>query len=385
MKVVNASFAYEKEFVLRDINVEIKKNALTGIIGPNGCGKTTLIKILTGILPLSKGTVYLEEKKIQSYSKKQLAKKISVLSQHVTEGFQFTVYEIVCLGRYAHQQGLFSHWSEEDERIVQMTMKQTGVTNLGDRVLETLSGGEKQRVLLAQCLAQQPDIIILDEPTNHLDIKYQIEVCELLRTLVTSEGITVICIFHDLNLASLFCDEMILMQDGQIIEKDNVNKILVDNNIKKVYHPKLKTGIHPKLPKQQIYINANQENFFDWKVRIYPEENLVVSNLDLKCLSTIEGIHWHKHFIFEEFHEIKEIKLNHPHVRVIIPRSNLRRVILLLLDGLLEEAEIIQLMVFISKNYQFDEIIIGTTLRDSKPLNLNEIKNIFHQKLEMYS
>lgn len=382
IKVRDASFAYENELVLQNMNVEINKNKMTGIIGPNGCGKTTFIKILTGILSLSKGTVYLENKEIKSYTKKQLAKKISVLSQHITDGFQFTVYEIVCLGRYAHQQGLFSTWSDEDENIVQATMKQTGIDNLSDRTLDTLSGGEKQRVFLAQCLTQQPDIIILDEPTNHLDIKYQIEICELLKKLVRTENITVICIFHDLNLASLFCDEIILMEKGQILIKDETKKILTNKNVKEIYHSSLEVGIHPKLPKQQIYICPQPNNNDHWKIKIYSKEKLIMSNLELKCMSTVEGITWRQNFIFDEFDEIREIDSKNSLIKYIIAKSNLNHTIMILLNGTVRDVDYVQLLAYISQKTKFDDIIIGATLLNNNLLEIDEIKNFIEHNLE---
>lgn len=383
IKVVDVSYAYEKKTVIHHINTEINRNIMTGIIGPNGCGKTTFMKLITGILVPSKGYVLLDNKDIKTYSKKQIAQKISVLSQHVVDGFQFTVYEIVSLGRYAHQQGLFSTWTDEDERIVQLTMEQTGVTSLKDRTLDSLSGGEKQRVFLAQCLAQQPDIIILDEPTNHLDIKYQIEICELLRELVDSGEMTVICIFHDLNLASLFCDEIILMKDGKLIEKNQTNKILTNKFIKDVYHSALEIGIHPKRPNNHIYIHSNKSIDQEWEIAIHPPENLLMSNIDLKCMSSIEGITWRKNFIYDI--GLKEMKVNPPNIKIFLSESKLRKILTIFVDGIVEDVDYIQLIIFVSKNYQFDEVIIGATFRKVTQLNLIEIKNILNEFLGMNS
>lgn len=381
IKVENASFAYEKEIVLHHLNVEINKNKMTGIIGPNGSGKTTFIKTLTGILSLTNGKISLDNKDLKLYTKKQLAKKISVLSQHISDGFQFTVYEIVSLGRYAHQNGLFSTWSDEDERIVQLMMEQTGVAELSKRTLDTLSGGEKQRVFLAQCLAQQPDIIILDEPTNHLDIKYQIEICELLKSLVISSKMTVICIFHDLNLASLFCDEIILMNEGHIIAKNQSNKILIDENIKDIYHLSLHVGIHPNLPNHQIFIQPKQNRNERLKIDIFQENYLVTSNLDLKCMSTVEGITWRKSFILEEFNDIKEISKDNSNVKIIIATSKQRKIIMVVIDGIVEDTIYLKLLTYISKNYQFDEIIMSASFREENKMNFHEIKKYIEQKL----
>lgn len=362
--IQHASFAYEKENILKDISVNIKKQIMTGIIGPNGCGKTTLIKVISGILTLNEGKILLDNKEVQQFSKKELARKVAVLSQHMVDGFQFTVYEIVCLGRYAHQKGLFTSWTDDDERIVREMMERTGIVHMQDRMLDSLSGGERQRVFLAQCLTQQPDIIILDEPTNHLDIKYQIEICEMLRDLVITKKITVICIFHDVNLASLFCDEMILMRDGQIVMKDSTDKVLSNKNIKETFHMSLSRGTHPVSPKPQIYIEVEQDIVENWTINLFPEENIILSNLDLKCMSTVEGMTWRRSFVLEDFFEYTQIDTQNDQIKVIIANRIEKQVILVFIDGKIPEVEYIRLLVYLSSNKKFDDIIIGATCRN---------------------
>ena len=142
---------------------------------------------------------------------------IAVLSQHSSQSFSYTVKETVSLGRYAHQKGLFQSWSKADEEVIQRVMKQIGVSRFQNKNIQELSGGEKQRVFLAQALAQEPEILLLDEPTNHLDLSYQKELLDFLKQWTSDNGLTVISIFHDLNLAGLYCDRLLLLENGRLI------------------------------------------------------------------------------------------------------------------------------------------------------------------------
>ena len=214
LNVQHVSGGYSNESVLKDISFEVKRGELFGILGPNGSGKTTLLKMISGILPITTGEIYIKGKRLQEYSAKQLAQIVAVLSQHSSQSFSYTVKETVSLGRYAHQKGWFQTWSNEDEEIVQRVMNQTGVSAFQNKNIQELSGGEKQRVFLAQALAQEPEILLLDEPTNHLDLSYQKELLDLLKHWTTENGLTVISIFHDLNLAGLYCDRLAPARKG---------------------------------------------------------------------------------------------------------------------------------------------------------------------------
>lgn len=254
LSVQHVSGGYSDYSVLKDISFKVERGELFGILGPNGSGKTTLLKIISGILPVREGEISLSGKKLQDYTVKQLAQKIAVLSQHSSQSFSYTVKETVSLGRYAHQKGWFQTWSTEDEEIVNRVMNQTGVSALQNKHIEELSGGEKQRVFLAQALAQEPEMLLLDEPTNHLDLSYQKELLDLLKHWSKENGLTVVSIFHDLNLAGLYCDRLLLLDKGSINIQHIPNEVLREDRIRHVFHTDIKKHPHPKVAAPQMVL-----------------------------------------------------------------------------------------------------------------------------------
>ncbi|MEH7245842.1 heme ABC transporter ATP-binding protein [Neobacillus niacini] len=254
LNVQHVSGGYSNESVLKDISFEVQTGELFGIVGPNGSGKTTLLKMISGILPTTKGDIYIREKKLQEYTTKQLAQIVAVLSQHSSQSFSYTVKETVSLGRYAHQKGWFQTWGDIDEEIVQRVMKQTGISAFQNKNIQQLSGGEKQRVFLAQALAQEPKILLLDEPTNHLDLSYQKELLDLLKYWTTESGLTVLSIFHDLNLAGLYCDRILLLENGNIHINGIPNEVLREERIRDVYHTEIKKQPHPRVAAPQLVL-----------------------------------------------------------------------------------------------------------------------------------
>jgi iron complex transport system ATP-binding protein len=252
LSVQHVSGGYSGKAVLKDITFEVEKGELFGILGPNGSGKTTLLKMLSGILPFQAGEILIDDKRLKEYSPKQLAQKVAVLSQHSSQSFSYTVKETVSLGRYAHQRGLFQTWSDEDEAVVQRVMQHIGVSTLQNKNIQELSGGEKQRVFLAQALAQEPEILLLDEPTNHLDLSYQKELFDLLKQWTTENHLTVISIFHDLNLAGLYCDRLLLLEKGVIKVNREPNEVLREETIRAVYRTNIHKFPHPKVAAPQM-------------------------------------------------------------------------------------------------------------------------------------
>lgn len=238
--------------VIKGISLQVKKGSMVGILGPNGCGKSTLLKLISGILPLQSGSVRLEDTSIKNYSTKELARKMAVLPQLHGHSFSHTVKETVALGRYPHQRGLFSSWSEADEEAVNSAMLQTGVAQFSEDDLEFLSGGEQQRTFVAQALAQKSEILLLDEPTNHLDIEHQKQLMDMIQLEVKNHGLTVISVFHDMNLASLYCDELILLEDGQLVAQGEPYEVLKEQQVERVYRTKISPVTHPNVPKPQI-------------------------------------------------------------------------------------------------------------------------------------
>lgn len=260
LSVQDVSGGYSDESVLKEISFEVKTGELFGILGPNGSGKTTLLKMISGILPIAKGDIFIKGKRLQEFNSKQLAQIVAVLSQHSSQSFSYTVKETVSLGRYAHQTGWFQTWGEKDEMIVQNVMKQTGITSLQNKSIQELSGGEKQRVFLAQALAQEPEILLLDEPTNHLDLSYQKELLDLLKQWTSQTGLTVLSIFHDLNLAGLYCDRLLLLENGRININHIPNEVLREDRIRDVYHTEIKKHPHPRVAAPQMVLLPEEKH-----------------------------------------------------------------------------------------------------------------------------
>jgi ABC-type cobalamin/Fe3+-siderophores transport system ATPase subunit len=229
IKLANVTISYEKNKpVLENVSLEMRQGTFYGIIGPNGSGKTSLLNTINGNIQPQSGTVKLQEKEVSTYSSKELAKLVSTLPQHVDSSFSFTVKESVSMGRYAHKKGLFPQWNEYDETIVLKSIEQTKMGDYIDTSLDRLSGGERQRAFLARSLTQESKILLLDEPTNHLDLSHQMNLMTHIKHLVHHHGLTVIGIFHDLNVATVFCDEMFLVKEKQVVsfnKKDFANHV----------------------------------------------------------------------------------------------------------------------------------------------------------------
>lgn len=307
IQVNDLTGGYSGGEVLKGISFEVAKGELFGILGPNGSGKTTLLKMISGALHLNSGSIMVDNRLLSNFSPKELARLMAVLPQHAEQAFPYTVKETVSLGRYAHQKGWFNSWRNEDEQIVEMVMEQTGITHLQEKSIVELSGGEKQRVFLAQALAQQPKILLLDEPTNHLDLSFQKELLDLLKKWAAEEHLTVVSIFHDLNLASLYCDRLLLIEDGEILIVDTPVEVLKEERIKKVYKTEVKNHPHPEIAKPQLLLvpeSGSGENHavkIDVKLLDIGNDRIVLeSPIPLRTMSsgiTGAGIGWHSSFV----------------------------------------------------------------------------------------
>ncbi|WP_080848808.1 ABC transporter ATP-binding protein [Cytobacillus gottheilii] len=254
ISVRSVTGGYANQFLVQNISFEVEKGELLGIIGPNGSGKTTLLKMLSGVHKVAAGDIFIKGKSLESFSPKELAKVIAVLSQHSEDHFSYSVKETVSLGRYAHQKGWFQALTDKDEQIVAEAMDLTGISRYADEQLQHLSGGERQRVFLAQALAQEPEILLLDEPTNHLDLSFQKDLLDLLQVLTKKQGLTVISIFHDLNLSGLYCDRLLLMDAGQLLKDDVPYGVLREEVISSVYETEIKKQPHPFVPAPQMVL-----------------------------------------------------------------------------------------------------------------------------------
>lgn len=307
ISVQNLTGGYANQFLVKDISFETEKGNLLGIIGPNGSGKTTLLKMLSGVHKPVSGDVFIKGQPISSYNTKELAKVIAVLSQHFSDSFSYTVKETVSLGRYAHQKGWFQAMSEKDEQIIAQMMELTGISRYANQNIQHLSGGERQRVFLAQALAQEPEILLLDEPTNHLDLSFQKELLDLLKSLTKKQGLTVISIFHDLNLAGLYCDRLLLMNSGSLIKDDVPYGVLKEEIISSVYETEIKKQSHPFVPAPQMVLHSevmNREKADSTigleNITIEPSHISIKAPFFLKTISTGvmgSGLGWHRNFI----------------------------------------------------------------------------------------
>src|SRR5699024_2592467 len=211
------------------------------------------------------------------------AKIVAVLPQHMTQSFSYTVRETISLGRYAHQKGLFKSSTERDERIIKEVMRQTGIEDYEHMLIDQLSGGERQRVFLAQSLAQEPKILLLDEPTNHLDLAYQKELLDLLKKWTRKKSLTVIAIFHDLNWAGLYCDRLMLIEEGASLMVDQPGKVLKKREIEAVYKAHIEQYPHPKIARPQLLLVPEGDQ--GEKSQIITEENLHVTEEYLQVRS----------------------------------------------------------------------------------------------------
>lgn len=230
IKTENICVTLDKCNILKDINIQVDNKEFIGIIGPNGSGKSTLLKCIYRVLKPSEGIVRLDNINIKNISVKESSKKLAVLSQHNNYNFDFTVKDIVLMGRSPHKKFMESD-NKEDYDIVNKALGEVGMLEFKKRSFQSLSGGEQQRVILARALAQQPKCLILDEPTNHLDIKYQLQLMRIVKSL----NIEVIAAIHDLNIAAMYCDKIYVLKDGKIIKQGNPKEVLTRELIKDVY------------------------------------------------------------------------------------------------------------------------------------------------------
>ena len=220
----------EGNHILKGVTLEAKAGELVGVIGPNGSGKSTFLKCLYRQLLPERGAVYLNGRDLSGESHRESAKKIGVVAQHNDKGFDFTVLDMVLLGRSPHKKAL-ERDNARDYAIARGALREVGMEELAHRSMATLSGGERQRVILARALAQQTPCLILDEPTNHLDVQYQLQLMELVKGL----GRTVVAALHDLNLAAMYCQKLCLLEGGRVVAQGSPEEVLTPERIKAVY------------------------------------------------------------------------------------------------------------------------------------------------------
>lgn len=237
--VENLTFSHGVKKIIDDISLHVKKGEFVGIIGPNGSGKSTILKNIYRTLKPDAGTSLLDGENLYNMSRRKTAKKIGVLGQENHISFDFKVEEMVAMGRSPHK-GMFARDTEEDQKIIYNALKKTGVESMAKTNYLNLSGGEKQRVLIARVLAQETDFLILDEPTNHLDINYQLQMFDSIREL----GVTVLAAIHDLNLAALYCDRIYVIHKGRLYKAGKPEDTLTEETLLEVFGIHADVAIH---------------------------------------------------------------------------------------------------------------------------------------------
>lgn len=229
--VENLCVSLDKKKIVKGVSLKVPEGKFVVLLGPNGSGKSTLLKSIYRTLPYESGTVFLDGRDCRKITYREFAAQVAVVSQFSNISFDFTVQDIVMMGRTPHL-GILGREGKRDYKIVEDALDMVGMAEFAGRPFANLSGGEKQRVLLARAIAQQPRLLILDEPTNHLDIRYQLQVLAIVKKL----GVSCIAALHDLNLAAQFGDQIYLLYQGEVVRSGTPEYVLNRNTIKEVYH-----------------------------------------------------------------------------------------------------------------------------------------------------
>ncbi len=240
----NVTFAYRETAVLHHIDLAIYPGEIIGIIGPNGVGKSTLLKILAALYEPNQGHYRLLDQPLKNYKRKEIARRIGYVPQGIELSFAFSVTQVVAMGRFPYLQGL-SAIDEQGPDMVERALQLMDLKGLEHRLFPSLSGGEKQRVLIASVLAQDTDVLLLDEPTAALDLKHQISILKILRQLGKAQQKAVVLVTHEVNLASQFCDRLILLSNGKIVKDGRPDEVLQFNLIREVYGVDVYIDINP--------------------------------------------------------------------------------------------------------------------------------------------
>ncbi|MFH1854775.1 MAG: ABC transporter ATP-binding protein [Candidatus Omnitrophota bacterium] len=250
----NITSGYDTAEILKDISFNVDPGDFLGIIGPNGSGKSTLLRTATKIITPFKGEIIIKGRHIKDVSFIEMARFTAVVPQDSFFFFPFSVMDIVLMGRIPYAKNRFGQQTKDDEKIALEALKSVDAINLKDRFIDELSGGERQRVIIAKALAQRPEILFLDEPTTHLDIGHQVEIFTLIRRLNKESGLTIVTILHDLNLASEYCDRLVLLNDGRIKKIGSPKEVLDYKTIEEVYKTCVIVKENPLTSRPHVFV-----------------------------------------------------------------------------------------------------------------------------------
>ncbi len=228
------SFAYDGRQVLRGVGLRVEPGEVVGLLGPNGSGKSTLIKIVSAVLSGYRGSARIDDREVRELGRRELARMVAVVPQEPVFGFPFTALEIVLMGRHPHLAGL-AFESDADIESAREALARCGCEELSARPIHELSAGERQRVVFARALAQQPRALLLDEPASFLDIRHQVELYDIVRELADEGGCSVLTVLHDLNLAAEYCDRIYLLRDGRVEAEGSTGRVFTYANLKRVF------------------------------------------------------------------------------------------------------------------------------------------------------
>ncbi|MCM8759578.1 MAG: ABC transporter ATP-binding protein [Candidatus Omnitrophica bacterium] len=252
LELNNVSAGYGKDEIIHNISFKLEKGFFLGIIGPNGSGKSTLLRVVSRIIKKYKGEIFFYGTEIRKISNRLLSRKISFLPSDIEIAYPYTVKELLIMARYPFLTGL-QNPSARDLNVINYVIHQMELTKFLDRTIFQMSEGEKQRVLLAQCLAQEPELLMLDEPTSHLDIGFQFGFLDLLKKLQEQSSLSILAVLHDLNLASQYCDNLLLLENGSIVKFGDVKDVIKFEIIEKVYKTNVLVYPHPISKKPYVF------------------------------------------------------------------------------------------------------------------------------------
>lgn len=272
LQVENITVELGDNLVLKQVGFSMPKGSWLGIIGPNGAGKTTLLRCIARTLPPKTGSIVVNYKDLyRQLAPAQSARIMAVVPQQTVLSFDFSVRDFVLMGRLPHL-GRFARESPKDLAIAERVMWLTGTHELADRSFRQLSGGQQQLAAIARALAQEPKLLLLDEPTNHLDINHQVQIMDVVKQLNHTEDLTVVSVLHDLNLAALYCDFVILLEGGTVQAHGSVEDVFKPDLLKRVYQCSLVMSHHPITGKPQVHLvpgeccSLNQDSYSTEKV-----------------------------------------------------------------------------------------------------------------------